>query len=123
MTTSSGQTKPSHPAPQADGQSPPPDANRPTSVEHSTLAWVGPFATFALWLAIDKYLPIANPAKELIRDAVLVLAIVAFSRRVLPRHATHWAASIALGVAVSRYGSVRTFSFPDGDRIGCFRMA
>jgi CAAX prenyl protease-like protein len=68
--------------------------------EHSTLAWVGPFATFGVWLAIDKYLPIANPAKELIRDAVLVLAIVGFSRRILPRRATHWPASIALGIAV-----------------------
>ena len=26
-----------------------------------TLVWVGPFAVFMLWLAVDKYLPLANP--------------------------------------------------------------
>jgi hypothetical protein len=64
------------------------------------LAWVGPFAVFMAWLAIDKYLPIANPAKELIRDAVLIVSIFAFSRRVLPTRAPYWAASIALGIGV-----------------------
>jgi len=66
----------------------------------STLAWVGPFAVFIAWLAVDKYLPIANPAKEFLRDAVLIAAIVGFSRRILPTRATHWVASIALGLAV-----------------------
>jgi CAAX prenyl protease-like protein len=61
---------------------------------------VGPFAVFLLWLAVDKYLPIANPAKELLRDAILVAAIFLFSRSVLPRRATHWMASAALGIAV-----------------------
>jgi len=31
--------------------------------EQSTLAWVGPFVVFLAWLALDKYLPVANPAK------------------------------------------------------------
>jgi CAAX prenyl protease-like protein len=53
-----------------------------------------------LWLAVDKYVPIANPAKELLRDAILVAAIFFFSRDVLPTRAPHWPASIALGVAV-----------------------
>jgi uncharacterized protein len=52
------------------------------------------------WLAIDKHLPIANPAKEILRDVILVAAIFGFSRRVLPTRAPHWAPSIALGVAV-----------------------
>ena len=65
-----------------------------------TLAWVGPFAVFMLWLAVDKTLPIQNPVKELVRDAVLVAAIVGFSRRVLPTRAPYWLASIALGIAV-----------------------
>ncbi|HMA22668.1 MAG TPA: CAAX prenyl protease-related protein [Gemmatimonadaceae bacterium] len=65
-----------------------------------TLAWVGPFAVFMLWLAADKLLPLANPAKELLRDAVLVAAIVGFSRRILPTRAPHWISSIALGIAV-----------------------
>ncbi len=82
------------------GPSPETDDHGVDNPGGSTIAWVGPFATFALWLAIDKYLPIANPAKELIRDAVLVLAIVGFSRRILPRRAPHFAASIALGIAV-----------------------
>ncbi|MEP6491925.1 MAG: CAAX prenyl protease-related protein [bacterium] len=66
----------------------------------SMLAWVGPFAVFMAWLAVDKYLPIANPARELLRDAVLVAAILGFSRHILPRSATHWVSSIALGLAV-----------------------
>ena len=65
-----------------------------------TLAWVGPFAVFMLWLAVDTSLPIVNPGKELLRDAVLLAAIVGFSRRLLPRSAPHWKASIVLGVAV-----------------------
>jgi uncharacterized protein len=63
-------------------------------------AWVGPFVVFMLWLAVDRYLPIANPAKELLRDGVLLAAIAGFSRRVLPTRASHWKASIVLGVAV-----------------------
>ena len=72
----------------------------PGSPAAGTLAWVGPFAVFMLWLAIDKRLPIANPAKEVVRDLVLVAAIAGFSWRILPRRAAHWAASIALGLAV-----------------------
>lgn len=65
-----------------------------------TLTWVGPFAVFVLWLAVDKYVPVANPAKELLRDAILVAAIFYFSRSVLPTRAPHWVGSIAVGVAV-----------------------
>lgn len=68
--------------------------------EGNTLAWVGPFATFMLWLAVDKYIPIANPLKEILRDTILLASIVVFSRRVLPRSAPHWKASIVLGIAV-----------------------
>jgi CAAX prenyl protease-like protein len=65
-----------------------------------TLAWVGPFAVFALWLLVDKSIPLANPGKEILRDLVLVAAILGFSRRVLPTRAPHWLASVALGLAV-----------------------
>src|SRR5690349_2697991 len=65
-----------------------------------TIEWVGPFAIFAIWLLVDKRLPIANPAKEIIRDLVLAAAIVGLSRRVLPRAAAHWPASVALGLGV-----------------------
>jgi hypothetical protein len=53
-----------------------------------------------LWLAVDKYVPIGNPAKELLRDSILVAAIFFFSRSVLPMHAPYWYASVAVGVAV-----------------------
>jgi uncharacterized protein len=66
----------------------------------SAAAWVGPFAVFMVWLALDKYLPLANPGKEIVRDLVLLAAIFGFSRRVLPRSAPHWLASIGLGLAV-----------------------
>ncbi|MEO7085296.1 MAG: CAAX prenyl protease-related protein [Gemmatimonadaceae bacterium] len=65
-----------------------------------TAAWVGPFAVFMLWLAVDKYIPLENPAKEIARDLVLLASIIGFSRHILPRKAPHWVASIALGVAV-----------------------
>ncbi len=66
----------------------------------STAAWVGPFAVFALWLALDKFVPLENPAKEILRDVVLLAAIVGFSRRILPTTAPHWLASIGVGLAV-----------------------
>ena len=69
-------------------------------VSNPARAWVGPFAVFMLWLAVDKWIPLANPAKELVRDLVLAAAIVGFSWRILPRAAPHWPASIALGLAV-----------------------
>jgi CAAX prenyl protease-like protein len=72
----------------------------PDTHRAGTLAWVGPFVVFMLWLAIDKYLPIANPAKELLREAVLVAAIFGFSRHVLPRQIARRLPSIALGLAV-----------------------
>ena len=70
------------------------------SPDGRTVAWVGPFVVFMLWLAVDKYLPIANPGKELLRDLVLVAAILFFSRRVLPARAPYWLPSIAIGIGV-----------------------
>jgi uncharacterized protein len=71
-----------------------------SSPEARTLAWVGPFATFALWLFVRQYIPLGYPAKELLLDAIIVAAIVGFSWRILPRSAPHWIASVALGLAV-----------------------
>lgn len=65
-----------------------------------TMEWVGPFAVFALWLLVDKYIPIVNPWRELLRDTVLAAAIVGFSRRVVPRSAPQWLGSIAIGLGV-----------------------
>jgi uncharacterized protein len=79
---------------------PSPGVETPPTQSAGMLAWVGPFAVFMAWLAVDKYLPIANPGKELLRDAVLLLSIVAFSRRVLPRSAPYWVASVGVGVLV-----------------------
>ena len=70
------------------------------SASARTLAWVGPFAVFMIWLALDKYIPVPYPAKELLRDVVLVAAIFGFSRHVLPTRAPYWLASIGLGIAV-----------------------
>jgi CAAX prenyl protease-like protein len=70
--------------------------------EFGTLAWVGPFAVFMLWLVLDEHIPLANPLKEIVRDVVILASIVGFSGRLLATHArvNHWLASIALGVAV-----------------------
>ena len=75
-----------------------PRVEKPTGA--GTIAWVGPFVVFMVWLAVDKYLPIANPARELLRDGVLVASLLAFSRRVIPTRASHWLASVALGLGV-----------------------
>ena len=75
-------------------------APAPAPTPTTTLAWVGPFAVFMAWLALDKYLPIANPGKEILRDTVLVVALFVFSRRVIPTKAPHWLPSILLGIAV-----------------------
>ncbi len=77
-------------------------AERPPAGE-GTAAWVGPFAVFMAWLAVDQYVPLQNPLKEVVRDLVILGGILGFSRRVLARHAArapHWLASTALGVAV-----------------------
>ena len=75
-------------------------SDNPNGPAESTLAWVGPFAVFMVWLAFDKYLPIANPAKELLRDGVLIAAIIGFARRLVPTTAPYWISSIGLGLAV-----------------------
>lgn len=68
---------------------------------HRTIAWVGPFAVFILWLAVDKYVPLANPAREIVRDMVILASIVIFSRRiVVSLSAPHWIASVLIGVGV-----------------------
>ena len=72
----------------------------PENPQSRAVAWVGPFAVFIVWLAIDKYLPLANPAKELVRDAIVTAAILIFSRHLLPRSAPHWLASIGIGLGV-----------------------
>lgn len=82
-------------APQQDHEArlPTPDAR--------TIAWVGPFAVFIAWLALDKYLPLENPLKEVVRDLVILGAIIGFSRRIVVRlRAPHWVASVVLGLAV-----------------------
>jgi uncharacterized protein len=65
-----------------------------------TPAWVGPFAVFMAWLAADQFIPLPNPAREIVRDLVLLAAILGFSRKVLPTRAPHWGTSILLGLAV-----------------------
>ena len=70
-----------------------------TSADQRTLAWVGPFAVFIGWLAINMHIPVANPAKEIVRDIVILASIVGFSRRVIPTRAPHWMASILVGLA------------------------
>ncbi len=87
----------------------------------STIEWVGPFAVFMLWLAADKYLPLANPAKELLRDGVLLAALVYFSRRVIPRSAPRWLPSIALGIAVCALWIAPDTLFPGWRAHGLFQ--
>ena len=69
--------------------------------DNRTTAWVGPFVVFILWLALDKYIPLANPSKEIVRDLVILASIIGFSRRILPGlSAPNWLPSIAIGIGV-----------------------
>ncbi|HEY0780273.1 MAG TPA: CAAX prenyl protease-related protein [Gemmatirosa sp.] len=67
-----------------------------------TAAYVGPFAVFVAWLALDRYVPLANPAREIVRDLVVLAGIVGFARPLLPRalRPTRPLAGVALGLAV-----------------------
>jgi len=65
-----------------------------------TIAWIGPFVVFAAWLLLDKHIPLANPAKEIVRDTVILASIVGFSRRLIPSSAPHWVSSVAVGIGV-----------------------
>jgi CAAX prenyl protease-like protein len=69
--------------------------------ERNHLAWVGPFAVFVVWLAIDKYLPLGNSGKEVVRDVVILASILVFSRRIVfSLTAPHWMLSIVVGLMV-----------------------
>ena len=71
------------------------------SEETRSMAWVGPFAVFMFWLAIDKYIPLANPAKEIARDLVILASILFFSRRILASLSIqNWIPSLLIGVGV-----------------------
>jgi CAAX prenyl protease-like protein len=73
----------------------------PLDEPNGTTAWVGPFAVFVLWLAVDKYLPLANPAKEVARDLVILASILFFSRRILVTlRAPNWVPSVLIGLGV-----------------------
>ena len=76
------------------------EAGDSTPIQSSTIAWIAPFVVFVAWLAVDSTLPLANPLKEIVRDVVLLMVIITFSLRVIPRSAPNWLASIALGVGV-----------------------
>src|SRR4051812_21523725 len=69
--------------------------------DNRTIAWVGPFAVFILWLAVDKYIPLANPVKEIARDLIILASIIFFSRRIVASlTAPNWVMSILIGLGV-----------------------
>lgn len=73
----------------------------PADDSQKTMAWVGPFAVFILWLAVDKYIPLANPVKEIARDLVILASILFFSRRIVSHlRAPNWMLSTLIGVGV-----------------------
>jgi uncharacterized protein len=61
---------------------------------------VAPFAAFVGFMAIEKALPIAPGMLYLVRAALVVVVMLAFSRRVIPWAPNQAVASIGLGVAV-----------------------
>lgn len=69
----------------------------------SSIAWIGPFGVFIVWLAVDRFIPLQYPVKEIVRDCVLAAAILGFSWRVVLRRLSRvkaWAGSVALGLLV-----------------------
>lgn len=76
------------------------DGAEPSAAPTRAAEWIGPFVVFAAWLVLDKSIPLANPAREILRDAVIAVSIVGFSRRLIPTSAPHWMASVGLGLVV-----------------------
>lgn len=69
--------------------------------QYPSLAWIGPFAVFMLLLVVSPMLAIPQPWESILRVAVLVAVIVAFSGGVLRTlRVEHWMSSVLLGLAV-----------------------
>ena len=79
---------------QAEGR---PDAD---IFRHPAIPYIAPFATFMLFLAIDRYVPIEPAYVFTIRFFVVLVLILVFSRRVIPFRISHVVGSALLGVAV-----------------------
>src|SRR5215470_6966447 len=65
-----------------------------------TIAWIAPFVVFVGFMAIEKSLPIAPGMLYPVRAALSLIAIIVFSRRVIPWVPNQALASIGLGVGV-----------------------
>ena len=72
----------------------------PPGPGEGSIAYVAPFAVFMLLLVAAPYLPFGQPWESVLRVVLLIVALYVFSRRVIPRSAPHWLASVGVGVAV-----------------------
>lgn len=67
---------------------------------YPSLAYVVPFATFILLLAVGSSVPLGLRAWSALRVGIMCVALWAFSRGVIEWSAPNWVKSVALGVAV-----------------------
>ncbi|MDQ6612768.1 MAG: CAAX prenyl protease-related protein [Gemmatimonadota bacterium] len=82
-------------------------------VKYPSLAWIGPFAVFMLWLAIGPALPLAQPWESIVRVGVLAAAIALFSSSILRTlRVQHLAGSVVLGLAVCALWVAPDLAFP-----------
>jgi uncharacterized protein len=69
-------------------------------LRHPTIPYVAPFAVFVALLGLDRFLPFGLEYNYTLRFAIVFAVLITVSRRVIPRHISHWLASAMLGAAV-----------------------
>ena len=79
---------------------PPRDSADGSLLRHPALPYVAPFALFLGFLAIDRFLPFRIEWNYALRFGIVFALLLALSRGVIPRRASHPLGSIVIGVAV-----------------------
>jgi CAAX prenyl protease-like protein len=67
---------------------------------HPAVAYVAPFATFMLFVALAHWLPVSLAFLYPVRVVVVATVLVGCSRHLISFHAGNWAGSILMGIVV-----------------------
>jgi CAAX prenyl protease-like protein len=69
-------------------------------LRYPSLPYIAPFAVFVTFLGLDRFLPFSLESNYALRFAIVFALLLTLSRRVVPRHISHWLGSAVLGVVV-----------------------
>ncbi len=70
------------------------------SLRYPALPYIAPFVVFLAFLGLDRFLPFRLESNYALRFAIVFALLITLSRRVIPRHISHWLGSAVLGVVV-----------------------